>query len=51
MPYVKGTNVIALRSSKVGAVYVEIGAFRDWFVGDSYGQIDGRIGPRPAEPE
>jgi Protein of unknown function (DUF3160) len=35
-----GETVFAFpKKSKVGAVYVEIGAFRDWIVGDSYGQI------------
>jgi len=40
-----GKTVFAFhRRSKVGAVYIEIGAFRDWAVGDSYGQIAGQWG-------
>lgn len=33
--------------SNVGAVYVSIGAFRDWVVGDSYGQISDQWGKLP----
>jgi hypothetical protein len=32
------------RKKKVGAVYVVVGAFRDWVVGDSYGEISGGWG-------
>ncbi|HEX8106568.1 MAG TPA: DUF3160 domain-containing protein, partial [Kofleriaceae bacterium] len=32
------------RKKQVGAVYVVVGAFRDWAVGDSYGEIDDRWG-------
>jgi hypothetical protein len=35
------------RKSGVGAVYVSIGAFRDWVVGDSYGQISTEWGKLP----
>ncbi len=35
-----GETVFAFhRKQHVGAVYVVVGAFRDWIVGDSYGQI------------
>ena len=47
-----GETVIPLRSRKqVGAVYIEVGSFRDWVIADSYGQIDGRLGPQPATTE
>ena len=47
-----GETVIPLRSRKqVGAVYIEVGSFRDWVIADSYGQIDGRFGPQPATTE
>lgn len=47
-PIAAGETVFAFhhRSHKrgVGAVYVAIGAFRDWVVGDSYGEISARWG-------
>ncbi len=47
-----GETVVPLRSRKqVGAVYIEIGAFRDWVVADSYGGVSGQLGPVPDEPE
>ena len=43
----QGDNVFAFhKKSKVGAVYIQIGAFRDWVVGDSYGQISADWGKR-----
>jgi hypothetical protein len=45
---VQGDTVFAFhKKSKVGAVYVQIGAFRDWVVGDSYGQIYDEWGKSP----
>jgi hypothetical protein len=42
-----GETAIAFRrGARVGALYVQIGAFRDWAVGDSYGQIDRAWGHR-----
>ncbi|TMQ05475.1 MAG: DUF3160 domain-containing protein [Deltaproteobacteria bacterium] len=38
-------------AGKVGAVYVVIGAFRDWAVGDSYGQIATQWGKLEASEE
>jgi len=36
----EGDTVFAFqRRSKVGALYVQVGAFRDWVVGDAYGDI------------
>jgi hypothetical protein len=44
-PIQDGETVFAFhRKKKVGAVYVVVGAFRDWVVGDSYGQIYGGWG-------
>jgi len=41
----EGDTVFAFhKKSKVGAVYIQIGAFRDWVVGDSYGQISEQWG-------
>ncbi|HEX3765089.1 MAG TPA: DUF3160 domain-containing protein [Kofleriaceae bacterium] len=40
-----GETVFAFHhKKKVGAVYVVVGAFRDWVVGDSYGEIAERWG-------
>jgi hypothetical protein len=47
----EGENVVPLRSRKVGAIYLEIGAYRGWVVADSYGGIDAQLGPRPPEPQ
>lgn len=45
---VDGENVFAFRrKAKVGAVYLQIGAFRDWVVGDSYGEIARQWGEVP----
>lgn len=44
------TSVVFSTKAKVGAVYVQIGAFRDWVVGDSYGEINGQWG-KPAGGE
>ncbi|HEX7838827.1 MAG TPA: DUF3160 domain-containing protein [Kofleriaceae bacterium] len=47
-----GETVFAFhKKSKVGAVYVSIGAFRDWVVGDSYGEIHDQWGKRPDSDE
>src|SRR6185436_14010472 len=47
----KGENLVPLRSRKeVGAVYIEIGKFRDWVIADAYGQIEDALGPHK-EPE
>jgi uncharacterized protein DUF3160 len=44
-PIQDGETVFAFhRKKRVGAVYVVIGAFRDWVVGDSYGEIYGGWG-------
>ncbi|HEX3480769.1 MAG TPA: DUF3160 domain-containing protein [Kofleriaceae bacterium] len=44
-PIQDGETVFAFhRKKQVGAVYVVIGAFRDWVVGDSYGEIYGGWG-------
>ena len=44
-PIQAGETVFAFhRKTKVGAVYVVVGAFRDWVVGDSYGEIGGGWG-------
>jgi hypothetical protein len=44
-PIQAGETVFAFhRKTKVGAVYVVVGAFRDWAVGDSYGEIYDRWG-------
>ena len=44
-PIHDGETVFAFHSKKkVGAVYVVVGAFRDWVVGDSYGEIYDRWG-------
>ena len=44
-PIQDGETVFAFhRTKKVGAVYVVVGAFRDWVVGDSYGEIYGGWG-------
>jgi hypothetical protein len=44
-PIQAGETVFAFhRKKKVGAVYVVVGAFRDWVVGDSYGEIYGGWG-------
>jgi hypothetical protein len=50
-PLKDGDNEFAFhRKSKVGAVYIAIGAFRDWAVGDSYGQIAEQWGKVEADP-
>jgi len=47
----EGDNEFAFhRKSKVGAVYIAIGAFRDWAVGDSYGQIAEQWGKLEGDP-
>jgi hypothetical protein len=44
-PIQAGETVFAFhRKKQVGAVYVAVGAFRDWVVGDSYGEIAGGWG-------
>ncbi len=44
-PIQAGETVFAFhRKKQVGAVYVVVGAFRDWVVGDSYGEIYGGWG-------
>ena len=50
-PLQPGDNELAFhRKSKVGAVYIAIGAFRDWAVGDSYGQIAEQWGKPDGDP-
>lgn len=47
-----GETVFAFhRKQHVGAVYVVVGAFRDWIVGDSYGQIGALWGPDQGHDE
>ena len=48
----EGSTVFAFHSkAKVGAIYLQLGAFRDWIVGDSYGQISEDWGtPPPSDP-
>ena len=44
----EGETVFAFhRKSKVGAIYLQIGAFRDWVVGDAYGEITEEWGKLP----
>lgn len=45
------TEVAFHRKTKVGAVYIVIGAFRDWAVGDSYGEIARQWGAPDPEPD
>jgi hypothetical protein len=48
----QGETVFAFhRKSKVGAVYLQLGAFRDWVVGDSYNNIADEWGKPPASTE
>jgi hypothetical protein len=48
----EGDNAFAFhRTSKVGAVTIAIGAWRDWAVGDSYGEIAERWGRPRESPE
>jgi hypothetical protein len=45
-----GETVFAFRrKSKVGALYLQIGAFRDWVVGDAYGDIADQWGSTDEE--
>jgi len=46
----EGDTVVPFKKAAVGAIYVQIGAFRDWVVGDSYGEIGAQWG-RPADAE
>lgn len=47
-----GETVFAFHSkAKVGAIYLQLGAFRDWVVGDSYGQIADEWAKPPASDE
>ncbi len=47
-----GETAIRFRTSaEVGAVYLQVGAFRDWVIGDSYGEIAGQWGQPPEATE
>jgi hypothetical protein len=45
----QGETRIALKDKRIGGLYVEIGAFRDFVVSDAYGQIQGQWGKPPPE--
>ena len=47
----KGETRIALRNKRMAGVAVEIGAFRDVVVADSYGEIRGQWGTPPPEQQ
>ncbi|MEO7735274.1 MAG: DUF3160 domain-containing protein [Kofleriaceae bacterium] len=47
----EGDTVVPFRKAAVGAIYIQIGAFRDWVVGDSYGQIGAQWGRPPEAAE
>jgi hypothetical protein len=44
-----GETRIAIKDKRIGGLYVEIGAFRDFVVSDAYGQIQGQWGKPPPE--
>jgi Protein of unknown function (DUF3160) len=47
----EGDTVVPFKKAAVGAIYIQIGAFRDWVVGDSYGQIGAQWGKPPGADE
>jgi hypothetical protein len=45
----EGETRIAMRKKRIAAFFVRVGAFRDFVVGDAYGEIKGQWGTPPPE--